>query len=70
VSVCLLLSHHFIFTSFSHHFNISHFQSRADAAEETVKALSEIMKEKDKEIETANVRKTRRKEIPFFISIL
>ena len=61
MSVCLLLSHHFIIISFSHNFNISHLQSRADAAEETVKALSEIMKEKDKEINMANVRKKRKK---------
>jgi hypothetical protein len=43
-------------------FNYYLHQSRADAAEETVKALSEIMKEKDKEIETANVRRKRKKK--------
>ena len=53
--------HYSVISSFTHDSNIYHLQSRADAAEETVKALSEIMKEKDKEINMANVRENRGK---------
>ena len=38
------------------HFLFIFYQSRADAAEENIKLLTEKMKEKDKEVELAKVR--------------